>query len=298
MSIQSGLRHALRAIGQRFPQLRRHSGRLGLGRLLTRGAVLEQVRVDGDVVIELDLSVPQFRFYYFNLNLSTAHESVLVRRLLTPNDLYVDVGAHIGYFALVAAKYARHVLAFEPSPETYARLQRNIQLNPTLAPKITTFLLGLSDQPGSASFFYLAQEPGGSSLRPVDGAPTRQVPVTLETLDRMLADHRATFIKIDVEGAELDVLNGGRTIIVRDHPLFLCEFNETAQKRFGRSCAELLAFFQTFGYVGYLVKEDVRTHGKVLVTPLDSDGIIRAQIYNGLFVPTTRAPEILARLTN
>jgi len=297
VALKSALRHGLRALGLRFPQLRRYSGRLGLGRLLTRGQTREQILVDGDVVIELDLSVPQFRHYYFNFDLSSAAETVLIRRLVTSSDVFVDVGAHIGYFALVAAKYARHVVAFEPSPKTYSYLQRNIQLNKELASKVTAHLLGLSDHSGTATLFYSPEDPGGSSLRPVEWTNTTDETVTLETLDRVVSARPVAFIKIDVEGAELDVLRGGREMISRDHPIVLCELFEPWQQRFGRTCQDIVGFFRERNYTGYSVQEEPSRRGRVTVKPLDLTKMDATDVVNALFVPSARAPKILARLS-
>ena len=78
MTIKTALRHVLRVLGQRLPQLRRFSGKIGLGRLVAPDTTLEHIYVDTDLVIELDLSVPTFRYLYFHHDLSSALETILV----------------------------------------------------------------------------------------------------------------------------------------------------------------------------------------------------------------------------
>lgn len=296
MNIKTTLRHGLRYLGQRFPQLRRYSGRLGLGRLLARGQPREQIRIDGDVIIELDLSVPQFRHYYYNFDLSSAAESILIRQLLSPDSTFVDVGAHLGYFALIAAKYARHVFAFEPGPDTYARLERNLELNPALATKITAYAVGLSEHCGTADFYFAADDPGGSSLRPVEWARTSIKTIQLETLDHLLTGQSLSFIKVDVEGAELDVLRGGSGILRRDQPLVLCELFEKWQQRFGRTIQDTVSFLHELEYEGYRVEEKPAKRGRIKVTPLNVAELDTVDVNNALFVPSARASDVLDRL--
>ena len=298
MNMKSALRHTLRALGQRFPQLRRYSGKLGLGRLVTSGSTREQIRVDGDVVIELDLSVPIFRYLYFHHDLSSALETILIRRLLTPNDTFVDVGAHIGYFTLVAAKYTRHVFAFEPNPSTYAYLQRNIQLNPALASRVTSYPIALSDHVGSASLFNSPEHPDLASLQPIESAHTVVEAVTLDTLDHVLSAYNISFLKIDVEGGELDVLNGARETVGRDRPLVLCELLEPFQQRFGHTCQDIVHFFHEYGYKAYHVQEDTSRRGNVIVKPLDLAELSVDEANNALFVPSERVAETLTRLSS
>ena len=82
----------------------------------------------------------------------------------------VDAGAHLGHFALALAAIGfDEVHAFEPVPDTYVHLQRNIALNAPLADRITAHALGLADAPGSAVFairrFVAGAEPDRDSAR-------------------------------------------------------------------------------------------------------------------------------------
>ena len=116
--IRQHLRRSLRQIAIHYPGLQRISGRMGVGRLLAPANTKEQIKIDGDITLELDMSVPAFRYLYFHHDLSAEPETQLLRALLKPADVFVDVGAHIGVFALVAAKYAAAVHAFEIRPPT------------------------------------------------------------------------------------------------------------------------------------------------------------------------------------
>ena len=297
MTIKSILRHLLRALGQRCPHLRRYSGRLGLGRWAAPSSTREQIRVDGDVVIELDLSVPIFRHIYFHHDLSAAPETVLIRCLLTPADTFVDVGAHIGYFSLVAAKYAHQVLAFEPSPSTYTYLIRNLQLNPGLASRVISCAVALSDRAGPASLFNSLEHPGLASLHPIESAHIIVEAIATDTLDHAASAHHIAFLKIDVEGGEFSVLNGARNILSRDQPIILCELFEPHQQRFDHTCQDIVDFLLPYGYAGHCVEGDASGHGSVILKPLDLTQLSMTEANNALFVPSTSADEILARLS-
>jgi len=295
--IQPYLRRALRTIGQNIPALKQFGGKLGLGRLLSQGSnTIERVTIDGDVIIELDLGVTQFRHYYFLDNQTTAPENTIARRVLTRGDTYVDVGAHLGYYSLVAAKYAGKVIGFEPSPVTFKHLQRNLELNPILAKRYVAHQLGLADKPGEATINFSDEIPGASSLRQVDFTHTRSVPVKLETLDHMMRDEHPTFIKIDVEGAELDVFRGGANTIERCRPIVMSELYEPWQKRSNQSCLDIKQFFASRDYECHLVDErHPARHGFVLNAATE-ERLLGPDINNGLFIPRERVASVMKAL--
>lgn len=148
--------------------------------------------------------------------------------LIHPGDVLFDIGANVGVVSLLMLQENPHIgkiYAFEPLPQTFTRLKRNLELNGS-PEKIATFNLGLSDERGSFDF-YLPGEDEAASLRPitdvyylqesVDGAYSgRQkmgkVSCEVETLDAFVEAHhieKIDIIKIDVEGNEKAVLSGG-----------------------------------------------------------------------------------------
>ncbi|GIV83547.1 MAG: hypothetical protein KatS3mg052_0554 [Candidatus Roseilinea sp.] len=292
------LRRVLRNVGQRLPGLRRLSGRLGLGRLLSAGSTQEQIIIDEDIVIELDLSVPIFRYIYFHHNLSEAVETKLIRRLANPTDSYVDVGAHIGYFALVAAKYAGRTHAFEPSAKTFTYLRRNLDLNPMLARKIFAHQIGLGSAPATLKLYRPASHPGTASLQPVSAPDTIIETIEVDTLDNCIGAEKVHFIKADVEGGELDVFRGAQGIIERDRPCILCEMFEPHANRFGYTCGDLMAFFVQRRYQGFLAGDQPKHSSKITLANLDLQMLSKTEANNALFIPVEKKDSILARLTS
>lgn len=295
--ITSIMRHTLRNVAQRLPYLRRFSGRLGLGRWLTSGMTYEQIRIDGDIVIELDLSIPIFKYLYFHHDLSATLEACLIRRLLLPQDIFVDVGANIGYFSLIAAKYGESVLAFEPSPRTMRYLNRNLELNPTLAAKVLVYNIGLSDHAGDANLYNPVDHPGMASLRPIEAKENIIESIQLDTLDHMLGNNVIAFLKIDTEGSELNVLNGAIQSIEHGHPFVLCELFEEYQQRYGHHCKDIVNYFEVRGYQSFHVQEDRSKHSGVSVGSLDLSALSTVEANNALFIATDRVSEVITQLT-
>ena len=148
---------------------------------------------------------------------------------LPQRPLVVDAGANIGMFALyIKRRYpAAEILAFEPTPESAAVLRQNIELHALAG--ITVHEVALGSQPEqAAAFTYYPAAPGNSTRYPEETAPAkaavgrifsprvadrlyrgRDITVPVERLSAFLApDRPVDLLKIDVEGAELDVLQG------------------------------------------------------------------------------------------
>lgn len=295
--LRQQLRQSLRQVALRYPELKRYSGRLGLGRLLAPAATREQVTVDGDIIIELDMGVPIFRYLYFHHDLSATEEVLLLSSQLQPGDVVVDVGAHIGVFTLVAAKYCDEVYAFEISPSTSKYLRRNLELNAALATKVTLHELGVSDQEGEYTLYNSVANPDLASLQPIERSDMFAETVVVTTLDRCLADRPFSWLKIDVEGSELSVLRGASEHLSKNRPNVLLELFEPFQQRAGASCGAIEQFFVERSYTGYLLSVSRSAqHGKraaLHLAPLVVEHLNPVQASNALFVPNERAAALL-----
>lgn len=150
----------------------------------------------------------------------------------------VDIGAHRG--ALLQEMVARapqgQHWAFEPLPEHAAYLRRAF-------PQVQVFPLALSNVRGTATFDHVPSRPTRSSLRAVPGAGTvQQITVETDLLDNVLPPTAPVqFIKIDVEGAEYQVLQGARRSLQRHRPIVVFEHTRLAETCFGAQSAELYA---------------------------------------------------------
>jgi FkbM family methyltransferase len=131
----------------------------------------------------------------------------LVKKLIRPNSFVVDVGANIGWFTLISAKRASIVHAFEPETVNYSLLERSITINSFK--NIVLRQLCISDYEGTAEL-HLSKYTGRHSII---GSGERKVVVPCTTLDRLYPTETIDLLKIDVEGAEPEVILGAKQII-------------------------------------------------------------------------------------
>lgn len=153
-----------------------------------------------------------------------------------------DIGAHVGYHALAFAAQGASVVAFEPVAANLARLRQHLERNAALARRIRLVPAAVANRDGDLTFVQsddLAGASTGSHLADAN-APLRtevyahfkQVIVPAVRLDTFLErEHEPApdVIKIDVEGAELQVLEGGRRLLAEHRPLLLMEVHHICQ---------------------------------------------------------------------
>jgi FkbM family methyltransferase len=135
----------------------------------------------------------------------------LVRRLLPVGGTFIDIGGHVGQYALEAAHKvgaAGRVIVVEPNPRTFSYLHRNIQLNrfTNIIPVIGT----VADKQGFVNMEFPPEDNWGASCEATssDRAAYRAASFSLETLLNDLGVTEIDIVKIDVEGHEIKVLEG------------------------------------------------------------------------------------------
>ena len=154
------------------------------------------------------------------------HVQAALARILEPGMNFWDVGAHAGFFSLLASRIIGDegiVHAFEPQPDSRERLVGGIGLNS--AANITVHPIALSNIEGDAVLHRHAHSPQWS-LVPKRGE-TAGITVLCQTIDSMAETLGVPdVIKIDTEGAELEVIRGGLETAGRAHPTFVVEFSD------------------------------------------------------------------------
>jgi FkbM family methyltransferase len=201
--------------------------------------------------VQLDLGEDIQRAIY--LGAFEPRETAIVLRLLRAGMTFVDVGANIGYFTLLAASRvgARgRVFAIEPSPVAHDRLEATVLRNAIA--RVVTLRLALGEQPGWLDL-YLPQE--GSRLHSptmVHTPGVRTISVPVRTLDDCLDEwgvEHVHFLKLDIEGYEPHVLRGARRALAagRVHAV-LCEFNDPWLRAAGSSPEHLHTMLIAAGF--------------------------------------------------
>lgn len=179
-----------------------------------------------------------------------------------PGDVVLDVGANVGAHAVFLSHVVRQtgrVLAFEPLAPNIDALRGTIRRRSRI-PNIRIFQLAVGN-PGKTRKEVLITAPWNdltqASLK-LQGAGSweartgvREYKVSLTCLDaepEVQGLHSIDFIKIDVEGGELDALKGATETITRHHPLIYCELYEAWAKSFGYTPADVFGFVRSLGY--------------------------------------------------
>lgn len=153
-------------------------------------------------------------------------ETAIITKLLPQVDVFIDIGANLGYYTCLALQSGKSVVAFEPQQQNLQCLFKNLTAN-GWQDKAEIFPLALSETPGLLTL-YGASGPSASLIKNWAGYSSsfkKMVPVS--TLDNVLAGRfleQQLFIKIDVEGAEFDVLKGAmETVKLVSKPIWLIE---------------------------------------------------------------------------
>jgi FkbM family methyltransferase len=178
-----------------------------------------------------------------------------VQRLLEPGMTVLDAGAHHGLYTLLASVRVGpkgRVFAFEPSPRERERLRRHIRLNKCSNVRIEQFALGTTF---GKSDFFLVEGIGdycNSLRRPAVKAETKTIQVEVTSLDGFLSREPALdvdFMKVDTEGAELDVLKGAVHFLQAvPRAVILIEVAEIRTAPWGYSAREIIRFLSSFDY--------------------------------------------------
>ena len=148
-----------------------------------------------------------------------------LQALLSPGDHFVDCGANVGLWSLVAAGRVGplgRVTAFEPNPSAYLRLSQNVSASGEVGRRITTINVAVAAEAGQVSF-----EPGehhNLGRIVADQAPGRIV-VPAVSLDQQLGDVPVHALKLDIEGGEAAALRGATRLLSVQRPRVWAEFN-------------------------------------------------------------------------
>jgi FkbM family methyltransferase len=188
---------------------------------------------------------------------------------LPPDAVCVDVGCHKGLYLDPMRQQAveGRFFAIEPIPYLYDLLKAKYRNDP----RVTVLNFALSSKRGTTEFFINDTDMGLSGLsrrqgrNGIDQQRLMSVPVAMRTLDELFADQHVDFLKIDVEGAEFDVLKGAERLLEGSRPHVLFEFGLGGADYFGVGADAMFEFFEAHRYALYTAAD--YAHGG---EPLDS----------------------------
>jgi len=190
-------------------------------------------------------------------------ELAFVDRFLRPGMIVLDLGAHHGLYTLLASKrVGKHgrVISFEPSPRERRVLRLHVAMNRCWNVEIQGAALG-DDNREANLFVVQGSQTGCNSLRPpVVESGTAPVRVRVIRLDDWLARRqigRVDFIKLDVEGAELTVLEGAARLLEgQRRPIILAEVQDVRTRSWGYAAKRILEHLAKRGYTWFQLGEN------------------------------------------
>ena len=208
--------------------------------------------------LKVNLANPEHQYLYFYGTHDERYIVTKLRKIIKPGDICWDIGANIGFYTcLLAAQVGNNgmVVAFEPASRTYGYLKENISLNQFT--NVTVVNKGLGDTQEQRHLYYseavLAE--GTASLKYVNGRAASER-VTLDTIDNLFRELSApNFVKIDVEGYQLEVLKGGEYYLKTHAPLLIAELKDVGETN--RDAFTEIEDYVT--YLGYQLYE-IRKH--------------------------------------
>ncbi|MEZ5942727.1 MAG: FkbM family methyltransferase [Planctomycetaceae bacterium] len=174
-------------------------------------------------------------------------------KFLSPGDTFLDVGANHGTYALYASHLVSangYVEAFEANPELAECVRQTLGQSAKSPWHVSEGALGAEE--GTAKFYFDQIGSGTGSLFPsFVGSRSRSVEVKLQRLDDLMRDRELpgrVLMKVDVEGAELSVLQGAGEFLRKYRPTILFEVNPSSAEVAGFTVEEILAYLRGVGY--------------------------------------------------
>ncbi|MCX4246891.1 FkbM family methyltransferase [Paraliomyxa miuraensis] len=201
-------------------------------------------------------------------------ETRLFTQTVRPGDVVVDVGANIGYYTLLAARLVGetgHVYAFEPEPEAFALLERNVALNGY--DNVTLVDKALGREAGRLQLYLAKNNRGDHRIYDPTGRRS-SIDVDVIALDAYLDERgieRVNLLKVDTQGAECSILDGARRTIA-SHPELgiVMEFTPHSLAQLGDEPRRCLQTLVDTGYSLLDIEEWKRR-----IVPTDVDTLLR-----------------------
>ena len=193
-----------------------------------------------------------------NFNYYEKKDSEIIFRLIKPNDILFDIGANIGWYAMNMAYQEKTIVvhAFEPIPNTFILLKKNIDLNKFS--NIFAYNFGFSDKNQKLDFYVDNNFSANASIKSLqENSNCNKIKSSVKKMDDFVAAKKIKkldFIKCDVEGAELMVYIGGFNVIREHKPIIFTEMLRKWSTKFNYHPNDIITLLSSLGYRCFTAK--------------------------------------------
>lgn len=211
---------------------------------------------NNEAVIRMKLDVEDIRSVPFTVIAEGPYEQFQAQILFTLGksaDNFLDIGANMGFYSLALATLNPdlNVQSFEPQPRTYSCFAKNVSLN-KLESQVKIFNCGLGSKEDNLKMYIPAfTGSGGGSFANLhmEEGDAEEFLVPVKTLDTFVRSHsNIDLIKIDVEGFEFEVVQGGLELIRSSKPTIVIELLRKWMKPFGKQPQDVINLLKPLGY--------------------------------------------------
>lgn len=207
----------------------------------------------------LAFQIPRELDYSYVLYEHEPQTQRLLHQYIREDMIVVDIGANIGYLALLMAQLVGpkgKVYAVEPGPDNLEFLYKNVQLNGFSNVEVLPYAVGATRQ---IQNFHLRKAGTLHSLYAQADTVVETVRIQVAPLDELVKEKQIDFVKIDVEGGEIEVLKGMRQILQSNPELrLIVEWNPAALQRAGHEAEELPKLLQEAGFHVSVINEETK----------------------------------------
>lgn len=215
-------------------------------------------KLPGGLLMEVSINdhIEKYLFWY---GAYEKKEVTTMQTLLNADSVVVDIGANIGYYSLMAAQKAAagNIYSFEPVTNNLQKLERNISLNGLAI--IHPIQAAISNVSGSTTIYISDDDNSGmSGLRSAENFSGQSETVKCLTLDEAVLEYnlpKIDLIKIDVEGSEVNVLQGMKRIRTEQRPLLLIEVSTATLSMYNEKIETIYQILSADQYVAYRVTD-------------------------------------------
>jgi len=235
------------------------------------------------------LNIGDFIQYYMFMDGSYEVETLGFVASIIDDKVFFDVGANIGSYSLSLHRKAKQIYAFEASRNNINSLNENIKANKI--DNIKTINKAVSSEDNISIKVYLSPDASGnhSIYNKFTGKYEYVETVALASFFKKNNMEEIDIIKIDVEGAEFDVIRGANQLLQKFKPLLIVEFNSSGAKVAGFRLCDLYLHLESLGYKSFILKKGLLSD--ININEIDNDdqfqqNIIFVHRKNWSFIPS------------